>query len=203
MRPRCEVCNVELGENDVRYAFSSILCEDCFSEGYTYCSRCDATLVRSEANYDDCGDAYCDGCWDEQYDDDAPDNPEVNDLDRQLIIHLSRNWLQGKVDHRKPIEVNEYDKGLKEIRTKLGLVDKPLYCYGLMDRTDYQITASFDFIDTVKKLVSDNNLNLVVQYTSGARRIGISEDLRINNQSFVLNLLKTLTTNTQASTEAA
>lgn len=203
MRLRCEVCGIELGENEARYAFSSVLCEDCFSAGYTYCSRCDSTISRSDANYDDSGDAYCNSCWEEQYDDDCPKNPVVNDLDRQLIILLSRNWLQGKVDYRKPIEVNEYDKDLKEIRTKLGLVDKPLYCYGLMDREEYQITASFDLIDTVKKLVSDNNLNLIVQYTSGSRRIGISEDLRINNQSFVLNLLKNLTSNTQASIEAA
>lgn len=200
---RCEVCDVELREDDIRYAHSTILCGDCFSEGYTYCSRCDAVMQRNEANYDDCGDPYCDNCWEEQYDEDCPDNPEVSDLDRQLIIHLSRNWLQGKVDYRKPIEVNEYDKELKSIRTQLGLVDKPLYCYGLMDRSDYQITASLDLIDAVKKLVTDNKLNLIVQYTSGSRRIGISEDLRTNNKSFVLNLLKTLTKNTQASTEAA
>lgn len=200
---RCENCNIELNSNDARYAHSNIYCESCFEEEFTYCSRCDALIERSRAIYDNCGDSYCNECYEENYDDNCPDNPEVNDLDRQLIIHLSRNWLQGKVDYRKPIEVNEYDKGLKEIRTKLGLVDKPLYCYGLMDRSDYQITASFDLIDAVKKLVTDNNLNLIVQYTSGSRRIGISEDLRTNNKSFVLNLLRTLTTNTQASTEAA
>jgi hypothetical protein len=200
---RCEYCNSEINGDEARYAHSNVYCESCFEESFTYCSRCDAVIARNDANYDDCGDAFCQSCYDENYDEDAPNNPEVNDLDRQLIIHLSRNWLKGKVDNRKPIEINESDPGLKEIRNQLSLVEKPLYCYGLLNREDYDITASFELIDAVKKYLSENHLNYKVQFCTGTRRVGVSENLRADKLDLIVNLLKTLTSNKQASTEAA
>lgn len=200
---RCEVCDAVLSEDAIRYVHSNILCEECFDEAYTYCSRCDGVITRSEAQYDDCGDPYCDECYSENYDDDCPDNPDVNDLDRQLIIHLSRNWLQGKLDTRKPIEINELDLSLKDIRNQVGLVDKPLYCYGLVDREEYQITASFDLIDEVKKYLTEREQNISVQFITGTRRLGISESLRANHTNFIINLLKALTSNTDSAVSAA
>lgn len=201
---RCERCNTELNEENTRYVHSSTLCEDCFDEGYTYCNRCDAVINRSQAYYDNCGDAYCEECYDENYDDDCPENPPVDDDDRQIIVMLSRNWLQGKVDTRKLIDINESDHSLKHIRKELGLVDKPLYCFGLINRTEYQLSASFDLMDEVRKYFTDRNLDYHLQFVTGTRRIGLSEDLRKQTPQLILELLKTLTsTQSQASTEAA
>ncbi len=200
---RCEVCDAVLSEDAIRYVHSNILCEECFDEAYTYCSRCDGVITRSEANYDNCGDPYCDDCYSENHDDDCPDNPDVNDLDRQLIIHLSRNWLQGKLDTRKPIEINEHDLSLKDIRKEIGIVQKPLYCYGLVNREEYQITASFDLIDEVKKYLTEREQNIKVQFITGTRRIGISETLRTDHTNFIINLLKALTSNTDSAASAA
>ncbi|MEO8231487.1 MAG: hypothetical protein ABI638_04350 [Ignavibacteriota bacterium] len=200
---RCEVCNTELAQDEIRYAHSTILCADCFDDGYTYCSRCDSVITRSEAIYDDCGDAYCQSCYDENHDDNCPDNPEVNELDRQLIVHLSRNWLQGKVDNRKPLEINQNDHTLVKLRKQIGLVDKSLYCYGLVNREEYQITASFDLMDEVKKYLADRKLQLNVQFVAGTRRLGISDDLRTNNPNTTLDLLKALTSNTDTAASAA
>lgn len=200
---RCEVCNNEISEDQIRYAHSTTLCEDCFTESYTYCSRCDCIISRSEASYDNCGDPYCEECYTENHDDDCPENPDVNDLDRQLIIHLSRNWLQGKYDNRKPIEINEGDTFLKHIRKELGIVDKPLYCYGLIDREEYQLTASFDLIEEVQKYLRDREQNITVQFVKGTRRIGISETLRTNHTNLIISLLKALSSNTDSAASAA
>ena len=200
---RCEVCNNEISEDQIRYAHSTTLCEECFTESYTYCSRCDCIISRSEASYDNCGDPYCEECYTENHDEDCPENPDVNDLDRQLIIHLSRNWLQGKLDNRKPIEINEGDTFLKHIRKELGIVDKPLYCYGLIDREEYQLTASFDLIDEVQKYLSAREQNIAVQFVTGTRRIGISETLRTDHTNLIINLLKALSSNTDSAASAA
>lgn len=200
---RCEYCDTEINSDEARYAHSNIFCESCFEESFTYCSRCDAVITRSEACYDDCGDAYCNECYTENHDADCPENPDVNDLDRQMIIHLSRNWLQGKLDTRKPIEINEHDLSLKDLRTKLGIVDKPLYCYGLVDREEYQLTASFDLIDQVQKYLTGKGSPHTVQFTAGTRRLGISETLRTNNSNLILDLLKSLTSNTESAVSAA
>jgi len=200
---RCEVCDAVLSEDEIRYAHSTTLCEECFSESYTYCSRCDCLVSRSEASYDTCGDPYCEECYSQNHDDDCPENPDVDDLDRQLIIRLSRNWLQGKLDTRKPIEINESDQTLKHIRKEVGLIEKPLYCYGLIDRDEYQITASFDLIDEVKKYLTETEQNINIQFVTGTRRIGISEILRADHTNFIIGLLKALTSNNNSAASAA
>ena len=63
-----------------------------------------------------------------------------------MIIHLSRAWLNGKVEHKSLISINEKDYLLKTIRDKVGLVGNPLYLYGLQDREEYQIKASSDIL---------------------------------------------------------
>ena len=39
-------------------------------------------FIRESAHYNDEGDPYCNECYEDNYDDDAPDNPDVTDSDQ-------------------------------------------------------------------------------------------------------------------------
>ena len=115
---QCTSCEAEIADSDVRWAFDEPYCDECFSESYNYCSRCDSVIYRSETHYNSDGDPYCSDCYDDDYDDDAPDNPEVYDSDRELIISLSRSWLQGKTETKRPIYINRKISFLRQSRIK-------------------------------------------------------------------------------------
>ena len=117
----CNNCEEEVSDNSVRWAFDEPYCEDCFDNMFNYCCRCDSVIYRENAHYSDDGDPYCSDCYDDNYDDDAPDNPDVSDSDRELVVKLSRSWLQGKVETRRPIFINQKDILLRTIKDKIGL----------------------------------------------------------------------------------
>ncbi len=135
---QCTSCEAEIADSDVRWAFDEPYCDECFSESYNYCSRCDSVIYRSETHYNSDRDPYCSDCYDDDYDDDAPNNPDVYDSDRELIISLSRSWLQGKTETKRPIYINSKDILLKTIKDRVGLVDNPIYLFGLIDRDEYR-----------------------------------------------------------------
>ena len=122
---RCINCEELIPDGEVRWGFDEPYCEECFDENYNYCCHCDTLISSDLTNYSSDGDAYCNECWEQDYDDDAPDNPNVSEEDQNLIIQLSRNWLQGKVDYRKPISINEKDLHLKTIKRRVGFVEQP------------------------------------------------------------------------------
>ena len=97
----------------------------------TICSTTAADVmelsIRESAHYNDEGDPYCSDCYESNYDDDAPDNPDVTDTDRELVVKLSRSWLQGKIETRRPLFINDKDILLRTIKDKVGLVDNPIY----------------------------------------------------------------------------
>jgi len=190
---RCSNCSEIIDDDEVRWAFEDPYCQDCFDNGFNYCSRCDEVIARSEVQYDDDSNPYCSECYENQFDDDAPDNPEVSDLDRNLIVQIARKWLRGEVEYRRPIKINEKDKYLKKIRDQVGLVDVPLYLFGLRDRDDYQISATQDLIEDVREFCLLNNLPVKVEETEGAYRIGVSLSLRQQHQGKIVSLLKELT----------
>ena len=190
---QCTSCEAEIADSDVRWAFDEPYCDECFSESYNYCSRCDSVIYRSETHYNSDGDPYCSDCYDDDYDDDAPNNPDVYDSDRELIISLSRSWLQGKTETKRPIYINSKDILLKTIKDKVGLVDNPIYIFGLVDRNEYQILASDDIYEEVKEFVLLNNLDVIVHSSPGCNRIGISQTLRKNNQPEIINLIRSIT----------
>jgi hypothetical protein len=191
---QCNGCERELQDDEVRWGFDEPYCENCFDETFNCCSRCDSVIYRDETQYNSDGDPYCHDCFEEDYDDDAPDNPEVYDSDRELIINLSRGWLQGKVDTKRPIYINQNDILLKVIKDKVGLVQNPIYLFGLIDRDEYQILASNDLLQEVQEFTILNNLQVKVVSTPGCKRIGISQSLRKNKQSQIIDLIKTLST---------
>lgn len=189
----CHNCEDELHDDEVRWAFDEPYCEDCFDNMFNYCCRCDSVIYRENAHYNDEGDPYCSDCYESDFDDDAPDNPAVSDSDRELVVKLSRSWLQGKVETRRPIFINDKDILLKTIKDKVGLVDNPIYVFGLVDRDEYQLSVSSDLFDRVQSYVLLNDIKAIVVSSPGCNRLGISLSLRKNNQQQIIELVKQIT----------
>ncbi len=128
------------------------------------------------------------------FDYDAPNNPEVTPSDREYIIQLSRSWLQGKVEYKKLISINDKDYHLKSIKDKVGLVETPLYLFGLVDRDEYQISASPNIIEQVREACLLNGIQSEVKEGIGCNRLGVSLSLRQGNLYQIVNLIKQITT---------
>jgi hypothetical protein len=190
----CHNCEEELNDNQVRWAFEEPYCEDCFDNMFNYCCRCDGVIYRESAHYNDEGDPYCSDCYESNYDDDAPDNPDVSDSDRELVVKLSRSWLQGKIETRRPLFINDKDILLRTIKDKVGLVDNPIYIFGLTDRDEYQISVTADLFDKVQTFVQLNDIKAIVVSSPGCNRLGISLTLRKNNQKEIIDLIKQINT---------
>lgn len=190
---RCTICNSEVPSHEVRYAFEDVLCEECFSENYNVCNRCDDVISRDQTLYDHDGNPYCSACYEDSYDDDSPDNPEVFDADRKLILQLSRDWLCGRCNHKSLININKNDFLLQKIKDKIGLVDVPIYVFGLIDREEYQLSVSPNLMDQVKEFILLNGLDLKITEGIGSNRIGVSYSLRKDHLPTVVNLIKQLT----------
>ena len=190
----CTNCDEPIRDDEVRWANEEPYCEECFDELYNYCSRCDGVIRRETTLYDSSGDPLCSDCYQDNYDDDCPDNPPVSESDRELVVKLSRSWLQGKIETRRPIYVNDKDILLKTIKDKVGLVDTPIYLFGLVDRDEYQISASSDLFEPVQQYILINNISVTVVSTPGCNRLGISLSLRKNNQQQIVELIKSITT---------
>jgi len=186
----CIICDCELGEHQIHRAFDDNYCEDCFNENYNYCNRCDCVISRDETYWDNDGDPYCSECYENEHDEDAPDNPDVYDSDRKLVLELSRNWLSGRCNHKTLLKINTKDFLLQKIRDKIGLVDSSVYIFGLQDREEYQLSASPNIIDQVKEFVLINGLVLKVTEGIGCNRLGISYSLRKENLDLVVKLIK-------------
>ncbi len=191
---RCYNCDCEFDDIDARWAGDDPYCEDCFENQFHYCISCDSVIDREGAYYDDEGDAYCNPCWsrrdEEEYDHECPEDPPVYDSDREFIVQLCRNWLEGKNEYKRLISVNQKDFFLQRIREKTGLLDSPIYLFGLKDREEYQISASPNIIDTVKEFVQDCNLDAIVSEGIGCNRLGVSYTLRNNHQKEIVQLIK-------------
>ena len=189
---RCTNCNDVIPDGEVRWAYEDAYCENCFNDSYTYCSACDSVVSRNEVVYNNSDDPLCNDCYQEAYDDDSPDNPEVDETDRIHILTLSRNWLSGKVDHRRFININTKDFFLSEIRTKVGLIDSPINLYGLKEREEYQITVSLD-LETIKELLPESLKYYTIKSVEGVRRLGLSYNIRRDNRQEIIQLIKSLT----------
>lgn len=190
----CNICDGEIYEGEERFVDDLILCEDCFSDRYTYCRECDRQIHRDDARYGEDGDPYCEDCYESNYEDDAPQNPEVFPSDRDLILKLSECWLEGVNVNESLIKVNFRDPYLDEIRGKVGLIDNPIYCFGLRDREEYQLSASEDILEDVKQYITDKNLSLKVTEGIGIRRLGIAMDLRTYHKDMIVKLIQSLCT---------
>jgi hypothetical protein len=190
---RCDNCNDVIPDGEVRWAYESPLCESCFNDSYTYCSSCDSVVSRNEVVYNNSDDPLCNDCYSEAYDDDAPDNPEVTETDREYILTLSRNWLSGKIDFRRFININTKDFFLSEIRTKVGLIDSPINLYGLKEREEFQITVSPDLEETLKELLPESLKYYLIKSVEGVRRLGLSYNIRRDNRQEIIQLIQSLT----------
>lgn len=190
---RCSSCNCELESHEIRTAFEDIYCEDCFSENYNYCQRCDEVISRDQTHWDNEGNSYCSECYENLHDDDSPDNPPVYDSDRKLILELSRNWLSGKCSHKTLLKINKNDYLLQKIRDKIGLVESSLYIFGLQDRDEYQLSASPNILDQVKEFILLNYSEIKVIEGIGCNRLGIGYTLRKEKIDLVVNLIRQIT----------
>jgi len=190
----CTNCDEPINDDEVRWANEQPFCEECWDELYNYCSRCDGVILREHTLYDSSGDPLCNDCYEDNIDDDCPDNPDVSDFDRELVIKLSRCWLQGKVETRRPIFINDKDILLKTIKDKVGLVDTPIYLFGLVDREEYQISASSDLFEPVQQYILIKNISATVVSTPGCNRLGLSLSLRKNYQKEIVELIRSITT---------
>jgi hypothetical protein len=190
---RCTNCNDVIPDDEVRWAYDDPYCESCFNDSYTYCSCCDSVTHRNEICYDNSDNPLCNNCYKEQNDNDSPDNPPVDDSDREYILRLSRNWLAGKIDCRRFININTKDYFLSEIRTKVGLIDTPINLYGLKERDEYQITVSPDLEQSVRELLPESLKYYKIQSVEGVRRIGLSYNIRKDFRPQIIQLIKILT----------
>ena len=192
---RCLDCGCEVTPSNSYQHEGDYFCEDCFHENYYHCDRCDDVIHRDDAYWDD-DYAYCRDCYQERTsDDDAPQNPPVNNKDRELIIELSINWLEGKVVNQKRIHIKKNDYRLDELREKVGCIDKCIYVYGLTDRDGYQIKAGSKIFDEVRDILNDINLEASVIEDDDSNRLGISYSLRKDHFDQIIELVKQLTTN--------
>lgn len=191
----CHDCGSELDESSFYIAFGDIYCSDCYSENFNTCYHCDELLHREETHWSDNGDPYCSECYENECecDNGCPDNPEVFDSDRKLILELSRNWLSGKSCTKTLLRINQKDFLLQKLRDITGLVDSTIYVFGLLDREEYQISASPNILEEVKELLLLNGLNAKVTEGIGCNRLGISYTLRKDNLPAISNLIKQLT----------
>lgn len=189
----CIDCGRLLNEENIRTAFDNVYCEDCFSENFNYCSRCDEILYREETHWDNDGNPFCSECYDNEHDDDSPDNPEVYDSDRKLVLQLSRNWLSGKCSYKTLIKINSKDYLLQKLRDMVGLVDIPIYVFGLIDRDEYQVSASPNILEEVKEFVLLNGIEAKVIEGIGCNRLGISHSLRKEHLFKICSLIKSIT----------
>jgi hypothetical protein len=190
---RCNNCNDVISDGEVRWAYEDPFCESCFNDSYTYCSACDSVISRNEVVYNNSDDPLCNDCYQDAYDDDAPDNPEVTDTDRDYILTLSRNWLSGKIDFRRFININTKDFFLSEIRNKVGLIDSPINLYGLKEREEYQITLSPDLEETLKELLPESLKYYTIKSVEGVRRLGLSYNIRRDNRQEIIQLIQSIT----------
>ena len=184
----CEQCGEPVSEDGGHWYNDELYCEGCFYDSYTYCQRCDDSINRDYCHTDNDGDHLCDRCWDENIDDNAPVDPEINDSERKQIINLSKCWLKGE----KPktlIRINRNDNHLEEIQSGVGLVVSALYLYGLRDRDEFQIKASADLINLVKKHKPEN---VIVFEDIGHNRLAISRTLREQHQEEIIQLIVNL-----------
>ena len=187
---RCTNCEENIRDEGTRWAFDQPYCEECHNNLFTYCVHCDGEIYRNSAYFNADGEPYCEDCYDEdETDHDCPDNPEVYEEDRKDIIHLSRQWLEGKLETKKHISINKKDYFLNNIRAIVGLVGKPIYLFGLIDRDEYQISASQNIIDKVK----EHFQMFIITETGGVNRLGFSLTLRKTNQQQIADLIKSLT----------
>ena len=139
----------------------------------------------------------CSDCYEEDEDPDAPDDPQIFDSQRNEIISLAKDWLNGKRPKRL-IKINPNDFSLAEIQAGVGLVDHVLYLYGLQDREEYQIKASPNLFNRVSQYTTLNNWDITIIQDVGTNRIGISRSLQRNQTTMKSsNLLRNLTTTTK------
>ena len=190
---RCTNCDDKIDDSEVRWAFDSPYCETCFDDRFTYCDRCDSVVSRDDASYVNEDETLCSECYNNTHDDDSPVNPDVNDSDREFILRMSRNWLAGKVDYRRFININTKDHYLSEIRTKVGLVDNPINLYGLKEREEYQISVSLDLEETLKENLPESIKYYKIISVAGVRRLGLSLNIRKDYREEVILLINSIT----------
>jgi len=193
MKMSCSNCNETLSEDEVRWAFDEPYCDECFDHRYTHCTNCDSVISNDYARYNRNDEAFCDECFVEEDDPDCPDNPDVDEVDRVHIINLSRNWLKGEIETKRPIYINNKDYLLKTIREKVGLVEYPIYVFGLKDRDEHQIMVSPNLFGDVQEIIPFYLPCVKVLEGYGINRLGISHSLRKSNLKEVVDLIKALT----------
>jgi len=66
--------------------------------------------------------------------------------------------------------------------------------FGLVNRDEYQLSASSDLFDTVLNYLLVKQSTAKVITSPGCNRLGISLSLRKNHQSEIIELIKTVTT---------
>lgn len=191
--PNCYECSDTISEGESFSVDGDSYCQSCYDELFTYCTRCEDSISRCNARFNSQGEPYCESCYENVFDDDAPVNPEVDENDRKLIIELSRNFLQDKLQKRTFIKVNSKDNYLLELKKKVGLIENTLYVFGLKDREEYQIKASSNIIEDVKEFLMLNGIESIVQEDIGDNRLGISLSLREKNLLQIVNLIKSIT----------
>jgi hypothetical protein len=190
----CSRCECRISEDEERWAFEEPYCDDCFGTQFSYCERCDTLIHAADGNYmqDTC---YCDECYDKDFcsDDDAPDNPVILPMDREEIVNLCREWLSGKSrKKRHPLRINRNHFELDKIMERVGRVSRPVYVYGLLDRTQYDFCISPDLRIEVNEFLILNGIYWKYFEIEGFRRLGFCKRLRYGEFESVVKLLKYL-----------
>ena len=204
----CYDCGTTICVGDGTYVGEDLVCDHCYQNHYFNCEHCGTSY-----HNDDYGeDGYCRYCCE---DSDSERNDEercirINSEDASVgEIEATLCLLAGEMKRlRLRNRCNSNDIYLDEIVSQVGLVDDPVYLYGLIDREEYGLLVdpdTFKFLDakgsihTVagKDIVAVESFSFIpiVRHIHDRhiRAIGISRALREDFRDWVCNFVANIT----------
>lgn len=107
--------------------------------------------------------------------------------------HHPKIGTTGLATNMGTLRINASDVILTRIKEKVGLVEHPIYLFGLKDREEYQLSVSSNLMDSVREFLMLNGLDWKVTEGIGSNRLGISQALRKECLPGILKLIRNIT----------
>ena len=226
--PSCAVCAGVVRRNTgITFTHSSnrvsVLCREC-ADGSTICCMCGNAISISDSyiHTDRSGIErnYCGNC-NRDYATHVEARVATSEEMEVTLSLLGEDAKIVKLEKRKLVcTFNEDDAHLEEIVEMIGLVDNPVYVYGLKDRPEFDISVSGEVVDLLTSmgkitshngkgdcplagyvfnpecnapLVNDKPILIIINDIGhGNLSIGISRSLRENAVEWVAETIKTI-----------
>ena len=180
----CFICKSDIDLRDYHYADGQYLCESCFDKNYEYCRDCGNVFHRNDLMSNHENIFFCLECYTKNNDEMFPDNPPVNNSERDKILKLCN--CRAKCLKNIQIEKNSL---FREIRCNVGLTDKDIFLYNAEDDPTYDLEATNDIAIPIEKFFSKGQQFFRIKQIEGTGKIGITSRMK-SNKYLVINLLK-------------